>query len=145
MKFTVRPAATCSDFDVDVLNNPSAKLKIMPPHEKINYVEFASTDLSATKQFFESVFGWEFVDYGPDYTAFSNEGLDGGFYRADLRSTYENGGALIVFFSEQLEQTLGKVEQQGGRIVKPIFSFPGGRRFHFAEPCGNEFAVWSDV
>jgi uncharacterized protein len=84
-------------------------------------VEFPFSDLSLTKQFFTKVFGWIFEDYGTEYIAFSNEGLD-----------------------EHLEETQSKVERGGGLIVKPIFSFPGGRRFHFTEPCGNEFAVWTD-
>lgn len=117
----------------------------MPEHEKINYVEFPARDLSATKAFFEAAFGWAFVDYGPTYTAFSDQGLDGGFYRSDLAASTEHGSALVVFYSERLEETQRNVERAGGRIVKPIFSFPGGRRFHFADPSGNEFAVWSDA
>ena len=113
-------------------------------HEKINYVELPAKDLPATKAFFQSVFGWSFVDYGPDYTAFSDQGLDGGFFQSDLASSSEKGAALIVFYSDQLEATLAKVEKAGGSIVRPIFSFPGGRRFHFTEPSGNEFAVWSE-
>lgn len=113
-------------------------------HEKMNYVEFPAKDMAATKAFFESVFGWSFTDYGPEYTAFENQGLDGGFFQSDLASSTENGAALIVFYSNQLEATLVKVEQAGGSIIKPIFSFPGGRRFHFAEPSGNEFAVWGE-
>jgi len=113
-------------------------------HEKINYVELPAKDLAATKAFFESVFGWSFVDYGPEYTAFENQGLDGGFFRSDLASSTEKGAALIVFYSNQLEATLAKVEKAGGSILRPIFSFPGGRRFHFTEPSGNEFAVWGE-
>jgi len=113
-------------------------------HEKINYVELPAKDLLATKAFFQSVFGWSFVDYGPEYTAFSDQGLDGGFFQSDLASSSEKGAALIIFYSNQLEATLAKVEKAGGSIVKPIFSFPGGRRFHFTEPSGNEFAVWSE-
>lgn len=116
----------------------------MTKHEKINYVEFAAKDLSATKAFFQHAFDWSFTDYGPAYTAFSNQGLDGGFYQAELASTADNGGALIVFYSDSLEATQAKVEQAGGIIVKPIFSFPGGRRFQFKEPSGNEFAVWGE-
>ena len=116
----------------------------MPAHEKINYVEFPSRNLSATKAFFERCFGWSFVDYGPEYTAFANAGLDGGFFKSELESSTLNGSALIVFYSEDLEGSLRKVEQAGGKVVKPIFAFPGGRRFHFAEPSGNEFAIWSD-
>lgn len=116
----------------------------MNSHEKINYVEFPANDIQATKAFFAQAFGWSFQDYGPEYTAFSNQGLDGGFFKADLHSSTSNGAALIVFYSNDLEATEQKVTGAGGVIVKPIFSFPGGRRFHFAEPSGNEFAVWSD-
>lgn len=117
----------------------------MAEHGKLNYVEFAAADLAATKAFFAAAFGWSFVDYGPDYTAFAGQGLDGGFYRAPLHSRAEAGGALLVFYSNALESTLSKVQAAGGRIVKPVFAFPGGRRFHFTEPSGNEFAVWSDI
>ena len=116
----------------------------MNQHEKMNYVEFPAKDLATTKVFFESVFGWSFTDYGPEYTAFENQGLDGGFFQADLVSSTEKGAALIVFYSDQLEATLAKVEKAGGSILKPIYSFPGGRRFHFTEPSGNEFAVWGE-
>lgn len=116
----------------------------MPQHEKINYVEFPSTDLIQTKDFFSTVFSWTFVDYGPEYTAFSGQGLDGGFFKSELSASTEQGSALIVFYSDHLEATQNKIEQAGGVLVKPIFSFPGGRRFHFTEPSGNEFAVWSD-
>ena len=116
----------------------------MHEHEKIDYVELPSADLERTKAFFAEVFGWRFDDYGPDYCAFADQGLDGGFYRAELYSTTLNGAALVVFYSEDLEATLARVEAAGGRVVKPVFDFPGGRRFHFCEPCGNEFAVWSD-
>lgn len=116
----------------------------MAEHEKINYLEYAASDLEATKGFFDKAFGWTFVDYGPDYVAFNDQGVDGGFYRADLSSSSANGGALTVFFSNKLEETLDKVAAAGGVIIKPIFSFPGGRRFHFTEPSGNEFAVWGE-
>jgi predicted enzyme related to lactoylglutathione lyase len=113
-------------------------------HEKINYIELPAKDLETTKAFFQTVFGWSFEDYGPEYTAFSDQGLDGGFYQSDLASSPQKGSTLVIFYSEQLEATLAKVEKAGGSIVRPIFSFPGGRRFHFTEPSGNEFAVWSE-
>ena len=116
----------------------------MNQHEKINYVEYPARDIEASKAFFTRVFNWSFVDYGPDYTAFSDEGVDGGFFRSDLSSSTENGSVLIVFYSNDLEQTLNKIEEGGGKIIKPVFSFPGGRRFHFTDPSDNEFAVWSD-
>lgn len=116
----------------------------MNQHEKLNYVEWPAQDLMATKAFFTAVFGWNFVDYGPDYVAFANEGLDGGFFRASQTSTTATGGALLVFYSADIKATLAKVQQYGGRVIKAIFEFPGGCRFHFTEPSGNEFAVWSE-
>ncbi|PSW20548.1 VOC family protein [Photobacterium sanctipauli] len=116
----------------------------MNQHEKLNYVEFSASDLTATKAFFSAVFGWEFVDYGPEYTAFSNQGLDGGFFKADACSETLTGGALLVFYSADIQSTLDNVRNNGGTIVRDIFDFPGGCRFHFKEPSGNEFAVWSE-
>lgn len=116
----------------------------MSAGEKINYVELPARDLGATRVFFNEVFGWMFTDYGPDYTAFSGAGLDGGFFKSELCSRTAEGAALVVLYSTDLEATLARVEEGGGRILRPIFAFPGGRRFHFSEPSGNEFAVWSD-
>lgn len=116
----------------------------MNEHEKINYVEFPAKDLLATKAFFSQVFAWDFTDYGPEYVAFDYQGLYGGFYLSDNVSTTAQGSALIVFFSSDLASTKSKIEEAGGDIVKDIFSFPGGHRFHFADPNGNEYAVWSD-
>ena len=117
----------------------------MNNHEKINYVELPAKNIEATKSFFTAVFGWSFEDYGPDYSAFSNAGMDGGIFKSDLSSSVKNGSVLIVFYSKDLRQTQTKIEEAGGTIVKPIFSFPGGRRFHFTDPSGNEYAVWSDL
>ena len=116
----------------------------MARHEKLNYAEYPTRDLTATKAFFESAFGWSFEDYGPDYAAFSDEGLDGGFFKSELVARVDTGSALLIFYSERLEETLAKVTAAGGRIIRPIFTFPGGRRFHFTEPSGNEFAVWAE-
>ncbi len=116
----------------------------MNQHEKINYVEFPSNDVAASKTFFAEAFGWTFDDYGPDYVAFHGAGIDGGFFNADKTSSTDNGSALIVFFSNELEATQSKVAAAGAFIAKDIFPFPGGRRFHFTEPGGSEFAVWSD-
>jgi Predicted enzyme related to lactoylglutathione lyase len=113
-------------------------------HEKLNYVEFSANNLTATQQFFSTVFDWTFTHYGPEYTAFDYQGLEGGFYLGNASSSPERGGALLVFYSEDLRRTQVKIEAAGGVIVKAIFDFPGGRRFHFCEPSGNEFAVWSD-
>lgn len=116
----------------------------MNNNEKINYIEFPAHDMDATEAFFSKTFDWTFEHYGPDYTAFFNAGLDGGFYRSELRSVTEKGSVLVVFYSSDLEETLSNVIENGGAITKDIFSFPGGRRFHFTEPSGNEFAVWSE-
>ena len=116
----------------------------MNTHEKINYIELPTKDIDQTKAFFSTVFDWIFTDYGPEYSAFSNAGIDGGFFSADLASTAANGSVLIVFYSADLAGTQAKIETAGGLITKPVFSFPGGQRFHFTEPGGNEFAVWSE-
>ena len=116
----------------------------MPTHNQINYIEIPAKDISATKKFFSDVFGWEFVDYGPEYCSFSNEGVDGGFFKSDLTASTDTGSVLVVLYSAELENTQSKVEASGGKIIKPIYSFPGGRRFHFTDPSGNEYAVWSE-
>ncbi len=116
----------------------------MNQHEKINYIELPAKSIPPTKEFFHQVFGWEFEDFGPDYTAFIHAGIDGGFYTSEHYVSTQIGSALIVFYSDALEATLAKIEQAGGSIIKQIFSFPGGRRFHFTDPNGNEYAVWSD-
>jgi predicted enzyme related to lactoylglutathione lyase len=113
-------------------------------HEKINYIEFPSKDLAVTKAFFAKVFQWTFEDYGEEYVAFNDAGIDGGFFKSDQVVSTKTGSVLIVFYSAELENTQTKVEQADGRIIEPIFSFPGGRRFHFVDPNGNEYAVWSD-
>ena len=111
---------------------------------KINYVEMPSKDIEATKAFFTSAFGWSFVDYGPEYVAIENAGLDGGFFKSDKVASTANGSVLVVLYSSDLEATLEGVKSSGGKVVQNIFSFPGGRRFHFSDPSGNEFAVWSE-
>jgi predicted enzyme related to lactoylglutathione lyase len=110
-------------------------------HHRIDYIELGTSDLAASKAFFQQVFGWEFTDYGPDYTSFKDGRLDGGF--SAIRPGMA-GGALLVLYSSDLEGTQKKVQAAGGKIILEIFSFPGGRRFHFGEPGGNELAVWSE-
>ncbi|RNC92468.1 MAG: VOC family protein [Allomuricauda sp.] len=107
----------------------------------INYIEFKSTDLQKTKAFYSEAFGWSFTDYGPTYTAFSDSGLEGGF---ELTQEPIYKGALVVLHHEQLEMIKAKVIGLGGTIALDIFSFPGGRRFHFLDPSGNELAIWSE-
>lgn len=109
-------------------------------HEQIQYIEFLSKDFARVQKFYENAFGWHFTDYGPEYKAFSGEYVDGGFTVGEPKV----GSVLVILYSELLEETLDKVQKAGGEIVKEIFSFPGGRRFQFKDPDGNELAVWSD-
>lgn len=110
-------------------------------HEQIQYVEFLSRDLERIKKFYTEAFGWKFTDYGPEYAAFEGTHIDGGFTLGDPK----HGSILIILYSNALEATKKKVEKAGGAITKDICTFPGGRRFHFTDPDGNELAVWSDA
>ena len=116
----------------------------MKQNGKINYIELPCRDMAATKAFFSQVFGWGFINYGPEYMAFENAGIDGGYYQSEQKALTKDGSALVVLYSAALEKTVAEVKSAGGHIVKDIFSFPGGRRFHFTDPSGNEYAVWSD-
>ncbi len=113
----------------------------MNTHHRINYIEFSATDLEAIKKFYADSFGWTFTDYGPEYVAFNDGGLDGGFWKGDA----VGANPLVILYSERLEESKEIVEKNGGKIVKDIYSFPGGRRFHFTDPAGNELAIWSDM
>lgn len=108
---------------------------------KLDYLEMqaAGGTLDSVKSFYSAAFGWSFTDYGPSYSAFE-EGLDGGF---DAQTAAETK-PLPVLYSDDLERSVEAVEEAGGRIVRPIFTFPGGRRFHFTDPAGNELAVWTE-
>ncbi|WP_207425807.1 VOC family protein [Pedobacter sp. SYSU D00535] len=107
----------------------------------INYVEFRAGDLQEIKIFYKKAFDWNFIDYGPNYIAFSESGLEGGFEQS---GEHVVNGALVILYHEDLILVRDKILQAGGRISKEIFAFPGGRRFHFLDPSGNELAVWSD-
>lgn len=113
----------------------------MNTHHTVNYVEFTADDFDAVKAFYTGVFGWTFTDFGTEYTAFNDSAMDGGF----AKDTPQKGGSLVVIYSENLEASQEAVEAHGGVVTVPIFSFPGGRRFHFKDPAGNELAIWSDV
>ena len=116
----------------------------MPSDQKIDYIEFPASDFDAVQVFYEASFGWTFTDYGTEYRAFNDGKLDGGFFRSELKSTTATGAALVILFAVDLEATQAKVVASGGKIVTEIFDFPGGRRFQFADPHGNELGVWSD-
>lgn len=108
---------------------------------RIDYIEFPVTDLVAAKRFYAAVFGWKFEDYGPEYASFHDGRLSGGFR---LETQIVRGGPLLVLYATDLAAVEGQVKRAGGRIVRETFAFPGGRRFHFTDPSGNELAVWTD-
>ena len=110
----------------------------------IDYVEMPSRDLAATKAFFAQLFGWSFQDFGPDYCAFDDGRMAGGFFASERTGSIENGSPLIVFYRTELEKIHAEVVQLGGKITREIFAFPGGRRFHFEAPGAGEFAIWAE-
>ncbi|HEY1986186.1 MAG TPA: VOC family protein [Terracidiphilus sp.] len=115
-------------------------------HHKINYIEFSSTDLSKTKKFYSTVFGWTFQDWGPDYVSFRLEagGIDGGFAKAGANAAPGQIAPLVVLYSANLKATEEAIVSAGGSIVVPTFEFPGGKRFHFSDGAGNVLGVWSE-
>ena len=111
-----------------------------PNDRRIDYVEFYASDLARTKAFYTTVFGWKFTDYGPAYVGFEDGRIGGGFWKEGK----VGAGPLIILYAADLAATEAKVRDAGGKIVKPAYAFPGGRRFHFTDPNGNELAVWSE-
>ena len=109
---------------------------------KIDYVEFPGADLTAVKAFYGAAFGWKFQDYGPAYVAFEGQGADGGF-TATIETPPQK--PMVILYAHDLEAMEAKVRAAGGVISEPIFSFPGGRRFHFSDPAGNLLGVWSEA
>jgi predicted enzyme related to lactoylglutathione lyase len=115
-----------------------------PRPNSVDYLEIPSRDVTKSKVFFTALFGLKFTDYGPDYVAFEDGRLSGGFYTSDKVSSVAEGAAIIIFYTEHLESRRERAITLGANITRDIFAFPGGRRFHFAEPGGSEFAIWSD-
>jgi len=115
-------------------------------HHTISYVEFTTTDIARAKQFYGTAFGWSFQDFGPEYTSFSaaQAGMDGGFCLGKASEAPGKTSPLVVLYSADLKSTEDAVIGAGGKIVVPVFEFPGGRRFHFADGAGNVLAVWSE-
>jgi predicted enzyme related to lactoylglutathione lyase len=111
-------------------------------HHAIDYIEFSVADMAKSKRFYEAAFDWKFNDYGPAYAGIQKQGGEAGGLR--LESKVSTGGPLVILYSNDLHSTITRVRQAGGRITKDPFDFPGGRRFQFADPSGNELAVWSD-
>lgn len=114
----------------------------MRAENRIDYVEIPVADLEAARDFLAAMFGWEFQQWGDDYVSFNDGRLDGGLERASGRAP--GRGVLLVFYSENLERDAARVQKLGATISKDIFDFPGGRRFHFVDPAGLEYAIWSD-
>jgi predicted enzyme related to lactoylglutathione lyase len=115
-------------------------------HHHINYIEFPATDVARAKQFYSAVFGWEFQDYGPDYTSFNgaSAGVDGGFFKTEAHEGPGKSAPLVVLYSADLKAAEAAITAAGGSITVPTFEFPGGCRFHFADGVGNVLAVWSE-
>lgn len=116
------------------MTNPGTPLRV-------DNIEFNVTDIARFRAFYGAAFDWTFKDFGPDYCDFSDGQLTGGLAKADSANP---GGPLVILYTENLEETQQRLEAVGAQIVKPDFTFPGGRRFHFLDPDGYELAVWSD-
>lgn len=113
----------------------------MHTHHAIDYIEFTVRDLVETKRFYADAFGWAFTDYGPTYAGIQGPEREvGGMEQAE---TMRQEGPLVILFSEDLEASMTAVQRAGGTVSTEPFPFPGGRRFHFLDPSGNELAVWS--
>lgn len=106
--------------------------------ERIDYIEFPSTHRAASSGFFAAAFGWGTISYGPDYDAIEGAGIDGGIDQAPDRVA----ATMAVIRTDDLDDAERRVIGAGGIITRPQFDFPGGRRFHFREPGGNELAVY---
>ena len=115
----------------------------MSTENRIDYVEIPVTDVPRARAFLEAMFGWTFREWGDDYLSFSDGRLNGGIRKSDQPAPAS--GVLLVFYSADLERDVERVQELGGKISQEIFSFPGGRRFHFVDPAGTEFAIWSDA
>ena len=107
---------------------------------RIDYIEFNVGDIARSRAFYGAAFGWTFKDYGPTYCEFNDGRMTGGFTTG---AAARPGGALIILYADDLAAAQRRLEKAGARITRPAYAFPGGRRFHFADPDGYELAVWS--
>ena len=107
---------------------------------QIDNIEFNVSDIARAKAFYGTAFGWQFTDYGPTYCEFTDGRLTGGLTTSGPPNP---GGPLVILYADDLAATQARIEAAGASIVKPVFAFPGGRRFHFRDPDGYELAVWS--
>ncbi|MEK6607473.1 MAG: VOC family protein [Myxococcota bacterium] len=115
-------------------------------HHAIDYIEIPVDDVAVAKEFYSTAFGWSFNDYGPDYAGIKSVAGAGeiGGLRKELATARKGTGVLVILFSKTLEESVRRVTAAGGRITTPPFDFPGGRRFHFMDPSGNELGVWAE-
>ncbi len=116
-----------------------------PTHHAIDYIELNVTDLAAARAFYEAAFGWQFNDYGPDYAGIRSPDGDGEVGGLNPARAPRPGGPLVLLFSDDLDATVAAVEAAGGVVIEPPYPFPGGRRFHFTDPSGNELGVWASA
>lgn len=115
----------------------------MSDHHKIHYIELPAIDMAAMKAFYGEIFGWTFTDYGPAYSSFNGAGIDGGFDGDRGARKPSRQGSLVILYSDNVDASLEAVKAAGAEISVPMFEFPGGRRFHFIDPSGNELAIWT--
>lgn len=116
-----------------------------PKHHTISYIEFGVTDLNAARNFYAASFGWEFNDYGPDYSGIRSPNGEGEIGGLTPTAPPSSKGALILLYSEDLEASLESVRAAGGAITAEPYEYPGGRRFEFTDPSGNRLGVYSNV
>ena len=115
-------------------------------HHQMNYIEITVNDMSRSTKFYSNAFGWEFNDYGPEYTGIQGTEREmGGFTLNKKHKGQTNPACLVILYSKNLDKSVEAVKEAGGKILKAPFAFPGGRRFHFADPNGNELAVWAEA
>jgi predicted enzyme related to lactoylglutathione lyase len=114
-------------------------------HHAIDYIELAARDLQATTAFYAAAFGWQFNDYGPEYAGIRDAAGDGevGGINATGSAAPSPGGPLVMLYSDDLDASVESVKEAGGQVTEDPYEFPGGRRFHFADPAGNELGVWA--
>lgn len=115
----------------------------MSVENRIDYIEIPVTDLKRTREFFSAMFDWSFQEWGDEYMSFNDGRIDGGFRKSEEHAP--STGVLLVFYSDNLERDVDRVQALGATISQEIFSFPGGRRFHFIDPVGTEYAIWSTI
>ena len=114
----------------------------MSDHHKIHYIELPALDLLAMKHFYGAAFGWTFTDYGPKYAAFHGAGIEGGMDENQDLIEPRPAGVFVILYSEDLTASQDAIRAAGGRISRETYAFPGGERFHFHDPSGNELGVW---